>query len=168
VKALQTTYRGITYRSRTEARWALFFDILGIHSIYEGEGFDLGGEWYLPDFWFPDAKVWLEIKGIDPTDFEGVKAAKLSQESGRPVFIAVGHPTTDQSTCNVIGYINGDRTDDLQFTDWGIDHIFIADGSGWIVASFKGPQSEIGGAPYPDACLGAARKAQSARFGVHE
>jgi len=35
VTAIQTTYRGIRFRSRTEARWAAFFDELGWPWEYE-------------------------------------------------------------------------------------------------------------------------------------
>lgn len=43
---IPTTYRGRTYRSRLEARWAAFFDRLGW--AYEYEPFDLGS--WSPDF----------------------------------------------------------------------------------------------------------------------
>lgn len=48
MKSIETTYRGIKYRSRTEARWAAFFDAMRIDAVYEGEGFDLDGEWPEP------------------------------------------------------------------------------------------------------------------------
>jgi hypothetical protein len=44
--AITTTYRGIEYRSRLEARWAAFFKGLGWQTTYEP--FD--GEGYIPDF----------------------------------------------------------------------------------------------------------------------
>lgn len=51
MKAIETTYKGYKFRSRTEARWAVFFDSLGLQWEYEPEGFDLGsGVRYLPDF----------------------------------------------------------------------------------------------------------------------
>lgn len=43
---IPTKYNGTTYRSRTEARWAVFLDLLGIG--YEYEPFDANG--YIPDF----------------------------------------------------------------------------------------------------------------------
>ncbi len=67
MKAIQTRYKGHHFRSRTEARWACFFDALGLKWEYEPEGFDLGSAGrYLPDFrvhypgWKP---VWFEVKG---------------------------------------------------------------------------------------------------------
>lgn len=51
MKAIETRYAGYRFRSRLEARWAVFFQTLGLKWEYEPEGFDLGfGDWYLPDF----------------------------------------------------------------------------------------------------------------------
>ena len=47
---IQTRYGGYKFRSRLEARWAVFFDALKIEYEYEPEGFDIDGKWYLPDF----------------------------------------------------------------------------------------------------------------------
>lgn len=41
IKAIETVYRGYRFRSRLEARWAVFFDALGLEWEYEPEGFDL-------------------------------------------------------------------------------------------------------------------------------
>lgn len=51
LKAIQTEYKGYLFRSRLEARWAVFFDECGVRWEYEPEGYDLGdGIHYLPDF----------------------------------------------------------------------------------------------------------------------
>ena len=51
MKAIETCYNGYRFRSRLEARWAVFFDALGVKYEYEPEGFELDdGTWYLPDF----------------------------------------------------------------------------------------------------------------------
>lgn len=51
IKPIQTEYRGYLFRSRLEARWAVFFDACGVDWAYEPEGYDLGGGiYYLPDF----------------------------------------------------------------------------------------------------------------------
>lgn len=64
IKAIETVYNGYRFRSRLEARWARFFDVLGIRYEYEKEGYDLGSDgWYLPDFWLPDLSLWYEVKG---------------------------------------------------------------------------------------------------------
>lgn len=88
LKAIETRYKGYRFRSRLEARWAVFFDALKIRWEYEKEGFDLGeAGHYLPDFWLPDLKCWIEIKGEHPTREEEGKAWALAEETGRPVFM---------------------------------------------------------------------------------
>lgn len=65
LKPIQTRYRGHHFRSRLEARWAVFFDALMIPWEYEPEGFDLDGEFYLPDFrltLLTGRVVWCEVK----------------------------------------------------------------------------------------------------------
>lgn len=87
LKAIETTYNSYKFRSRIEARWAVFFDTLGICYEYEKEGFDLGhGMYYLPDFWLPEHECYIEIKGAEPTIDEDAKAARLAEHSGKPVY----------------------------------------------------------------------------------
>ena len=63
IKAIETRYKGYRFRSRLEARWAVFFDALGLDWEYEPEGFDLGeAGWYLPDFLI-GGEVFIEVKG---------------------------------------------------------------------------------------------------------
>lgn len=65
IKAIETEYNGYRFRSRLEARWALFFDALGIRYEYEPEGYSLSdGSMYLPDFYLPDIKYYVEVKGM--------------------------------------------------------------------------------------------------------
>lgn len=80
IKAIETRYAGCRFRSRLEARWAVFFDAAGIRWEYEPEGLHV--EWrlrwdgetfqYLPDFWLPDLNLWAEVKG-SLTEAEGEK-----------------------------------------------------------------------------------------------
>jgi hypothetical protein len=63
IQAIETKYKGYRFRSRLEARWAVFFDALGIEWEYEKEGFTNGKDFYLPDFYLPHHKVWVEVKG---------------------------------------------------------------------------------------------------------
>ena len=72
IKAIETEYGGCRFRSRLEARWAVFFDTLGVRWEYEPEGFEIprGDETttrYLPDFWLPDWRNYAEVKGAEPT-----------------------------------------------------------------------------------------------------
>lgn len=77
IKAIETVYKGYRFRSRLEARWAVFFDNFGLNYQYESEGFDLDGTWYLPDFHLPEYDLWLEIKPPELPDLEAQKKAVL-------------------------------------------------------------------------------------------
>jgi hypothetical protein len=94
MRALRTRYVGPDgtedfFRSRIEARWAVFLDTLGLQWRYEWQGYDLGhGVYYLPDFWLPEAEFWVEVKGVFPTPGEQEKAALLCQQGKRPVLIS--------------------------------------------------------------------------------
>jgi hypothetical protein len=63
IKAIETEYAGCRFRSRLEARWAVFFDALDIEWMYESEGFETPAGRYLPDFYLPASKRWIEVKG---------------------------------------------------------------------------------------------------------
>lgn len=63
IKAIETKYHGYRFRSRLEARWAIFFDTVGLEYQYEVEGFEMDGIRYLPDFYIPSIDRWFEIKG---------------------------------------------------------------------------------------------------------
>lgn len=70
IKPIETVYNGYRFRSRLEARWAVFFDAIGIRYEYEHEGFErVFGDGdiirYLPDFWFPEYNLFGEVKGVD-------------------------------------------------------------------------------------------------------
>lgn len=65
IKAIETEYNGYRFRSRLEARWAVFFDVLHIKYEYEPEGYELtDGSWYLPDFYLPEQNLFFEVKGV--------------------------------------------------------------------------------------------------------
>lgn len=63
VKAIETVYNGYRFRSRLEARWAVFFDEIGVDYEYEPEGLVLSdGEYYLPDFFLKRFHCYFEVK----------------------------------------------------------------------------------------------------------
>ncbi|MBQ8010025.1 MAG: hypothetical protein IJ265_00505 [Oscillospiraceae bacterium] len=81
MKAIQTEYKGYLFRSRLEARWAVFFDACGIEWEYEPEGLILSdGTHYLPDFYLPDFHCYFEVKrkGIKDTDEGNTALCKIS------------------------------------------------------------------------------------------
>lgn len=65
IQPIETRYAGCRFRSRLEARWAVFFDVLGIRWQYEPQGFHVGPRRrpYLPDFHLPALGWWIEVKG---------------------------------------------------------------------------------------------------------
>jgi hypothetical protein len=91
LKPLETPYDGHRFRSRREARWAVFFKKAGIPAQYEEQGYDLGAAgWYLPDFHVnrgTPAEHFFEVKGVAPTPGELAKAEALCEQSKLPVYV---------------------------------------------------------------------------------
>lgn len=100
IKPIETRYNGHRFRSRLEARWAVFFDHLPIVYNYEPEGFQLPSGPYLPDFALPRISgnglatngVYVEIKPKWPSEREATLAYELAVHSGMDVFVFAGVP----------------------------------------------------------------------------
>ncbi len=92
-RAIPQLYNGRKFRSRTEARWAHFFNITGTPVEYEPEGYELDGDRYVPDFLLTHARVFFEVKPHMPTAREVRVARKLAAASGRLVVVAWGNPS---------------------------------------------------------------------------
>lgn len=92
MKPIETHYRGYRFRSRLEARHAVFLDYFREPWDYEPEGFNLPSGQYLPDFWLSRLGCWLEIKGQKPTEREQQLCYELAHATGKPVAIAWGLP----------------------------------------------------------------------------
>lgn len=112
IKAIETEYRGIRFRSRIEARWAVFFDQVKTSWQYEPEGFHLPAgtygdkadddQWpgreielthdarYLPDFLLTDLDSWFEVKGVSPDDAYWNLLAAFEIATDKRVLIAIG------------------------------------------------------------------------------
>ena len=94
MQAIETIYNDYRFRSRLEARWAIFFDALGVEYTYEPEGYDLGENgYYLPDFWLPKLKLWVEIKPEEATMREILCARGLADLTRQNVVILQGQPS---------------------------------------------------------------------------
>ena len=91
MKSLETEYKGYRFRSRLEARWAVFMDAMNVPYQYEREGYDLDGLFYLPDFWLPQMKAHLEIKG-EPSPETWKKAGLLAIHTNCPVYVICSQP----------------------------------------------------------------------------
>ena len=91
IRPLETVYNGYRFRSRLEARWAVFFDAMKVEWEYEPEGFDLGnGVWYLPDF-FLEGLGYAEVKHKF-TDEERDKCRRLADLTGHQCLLLEGPP----------------------------------------------------------------------------
>jgi hypothetical protein len=93
IPAIQTSYHGCRFRSRREARWAVFLDHLAIPWEYEPQGYVVGGEPYLPDFLiYPGTEqaTWFEVKGQFPARDELAKAAGLAKDTGIRTYLYFG------------------------------------------------------------------------------
>lgn len=94
IKPIETEYMGYKFRSRLEARWAVFFHHAEIPFLYEPEGYELkGGTKYLPDFYLPKMELFAEVKATKPTDGEQQKLRLLVESTGkRGTFLGVIPP----------------------------------------------------------------------------
>lgn len=89
LKAIPTTYHGIEFRSKLEAKYARAFDRLGIMWEYEGHGFQFDdGTFYCPDFYMPELDTYFEVKGVMNHD-SARKIGALANEHGA---VYVGKP----------------------------------------------------------------------------
>lgn len=114
IKPIETIYNGYRFRSRLEARWAVFLDSLGVKYEYEPEGFELpDGTRYLPDFRvmchatrggdcepFP---LYIEVKG----QMDEVSARKIKAFSPRisPVSLWYRGPNSGGKPLLIVGDI---------------------------------------------------------------
>jgi hypothetical protein len=97
LRAIETVYKGYRFRSRLEARWAVFFDAMGIDWSYEPEGFELSdGSRYLPDFCLHERvrsdyiqDTYAEVK---PFGGDFTKAIRLADDIDRPILLLEGEP----------------------------------------------------------------------------
>lgn len=162
IKAIETKYKGYRFRSRGEARWAVFFDTLEIKYEYEREGFDLGGTLYLPDFWLPELETWLEVKGESPTQEEIRKCILLAQASKHCVLLAwnlpgeadegqmlrmhgdevdydwinlVGHWWYACAKCRHVGVSYGAKCSTCKCADWSGTH--NQGRNGWVYDNYR-------------------------------
>jgi hypothetical protein len=131
IKVIQTRYKGYHFRSRLEARWAVFFDVAKIKWEYEPEGYVVDGTPYLPDFYLPELCCYFEVKGQPEYDLNFLR--RFADEIGCRVVVAEGQiPDPDEWSClDTIGLqvlrprhakASDDYTDDVA---WGYKDMFL-------------------------------------------
>lgn len=166
VKAIQTRYKGYKFRSRLEARWAVFFDACGEKWIYEPEGFDfsdcnslsdpeLSLRKYLPDFWLPRIQTWIEIKPALPqncfgfTEEESLVHFLVEETQAREGLVFWGMPDlcTPSSSIRLLPSTPGFRrrypSDPIRYPSRGICNLSIAIGQEAVDAA-KSARFEYG------------------------
>jgi hypothetical protein len=92
IAPIETRYAGCRFRSRLEARWAVFFDVLDIQWEYEPEAYALPSGGYLPDFRLTlereSEAVWFEVKAPNAESDE--RWSELGALTHLKVFVAFG------------------------------------------------------------------------------
>lgn len=110
--AIREKYKGVWFRSRLEVRWARFFDDYNTLWSYEPEGFVLNKDLcYLPDFWLPEIKTIVEVKGIFdnnsknkvfsivvPASKQGIMTILASDPAGRNYWLVNPSPQCFRSS----------------------------------------------------------------------
>jgi hypothetical protein len=96
IKAIETEYKGYKFRSRLEARWAVFFDAMDWMWEYEPEGYKMEykGEiiHYLPDFWLPGMQIFVEVKGPALNAADRLKIEALAYAKDAVVYVLQAIP----------------------------------------------------------------------------
>jgi hypothetical protein len=82
--AIKTNYKGITFRSRLESRFAALMDELRVRYIYEPMKYNLiDGGTYMIDFFLPDQQLYVELKPKWPHIEEESKCEQMSARGFR-------------------------------------------------------------------------------------
>jgi len=154
LKPIETIYDGYRFRSRLEARWAVFFNSLGIHYEYEKEGYDLGKAGrYLPDFWLPQVEMWVEVKPVEFTKEELQKCTALFKMTGCECLMLIGMP--DMKTYKAISEYYGE----IIYIDYELSAVYLKEQHRLVDIAYDG--GEFGGYADTEKAVIAAR---SARF----
>lgn len=174
VHAIPTEYKGVLFRSRLEARWAVFFDTAGIPWEYEPEAFGDGQQGYLPDFWLPDQQCYVEIKPTE--EYDGEKIELAYRATGKDIFVLcgpIGSPCYSYPGCDECesrkfeGFRHGSYWDNFYFlTECPVYSRLDFTFSGWgrqLKCTCLEPDSK-GGAEHSPRLHNAYRAAQTFRF----
>lgn len=141
IKPIETVYNGYRFRSRLEARWAVFFQVMKIAFLYEPQGFRLkDGTLYLPDFYLPHFNVYVEIKSCrEKDDGKAVKFALSGAEKVPGILICYGDPAdhdirfatfweSDESGGGCYDTGSGNATFEFHIEDGvAVPHVYIPD-----------------------------------------
>ena len=155
IKPIETEYNGYRFRSRLEARWAVFFDEAGIEYQYEPEGFELdNGVRYLPDFYLPWFRCYVEIKNANLTNEKEEEAKKKLENlfvlhGDCCVMLCKGDPMDDGIEILVNEADEGGGSSELWVQAWFVMGGWYNGGFGGkrhidLVLDYNSTKSEIG------------------------
>ena len=100
IKPKKTKYGLNIFESVLEARWAVFFDCLGINYIYEPECAEVETGCRIvhhkPDFLLPELRKYIEIKPSKPYRKENIKAAGWSKYIGDIIILFNLNPPSEK------------------------------------------------------------------------
>lgn len=124
IAAIPTIYRGRKYRSRLEARWAAFFDLLNWKHEYEP--FDLGG--WSPDFLL-QGKVLVEIKPVTTADVATCEKmfnalARLGRYGDSLLLFGVAPQWDDRTSRPQVGWHSPSPLGDDAYPEPDCDHFY--------------------------------------------
>ena len=154
IQPIPTKYKGITFRSRIEARTAIFLDALRVQWQYEKEGYFFniaeniendrlkkedkefyakrhksGLIPYLPDFYIPNQarfkECFIEVKGKNPTNEEHDKARLLCHDTKLPIFFLWDFPFIEDNN-SVETHLDG-----YYYNEKGVFNIRNAESLAW-------------------------------------
>lgn len=168
IQTKPTLCQGVTFRSRLEARWAVFFTSCGLRWEYEPEGFDTDHGAYLPDFCVNGQLI--EIKPmvrLDEVSLGMARLREIQREFGYSLWILYGEPkeggyllqivqAVESTTCEMLCIFAQCRGcgrlsyGDLTLSAWGtVGHHPGCDtdrqpviGTEWMQRAYKAAMSE--------------------------
>jgi hypothetical protein len=153
IQAIPTRYAGCHFRSRLEARWAVFFDTLGIRWEYEPQGYvGWNDERYLPDFLLPEVDfedyeccgIHVEVKSTyDALHRDGVRIGGCIDYNATPLArgLLILGPVPDPS--------RGWPMHSFLWWRKGVSHSFVA-----LCRGFDEDRWRISGVHEDDGCSG--------------
>jgi hypothetical protein len=149
IRAIPTNYKGHCFRSRLEARWAVFYDTLGIVWHYEpvqdfvSGARIMGPEYgYKPDFYLPELDKWVEIKPNEPNEKARSKAAGWARHYGDTYvfFGEIAAPQPDSKSAYLF-YLNTKQ-----------DTVALSEGHFWCECQICGKVDIRQGGGWPESC----------------
>jgi TIR domain len=143
-------YNDTWFEDSIAARWAVFFDNVGLKFEYQ-KWCDVDGVRLLPDFWLPDLGFWFEVTSEEPGGSEKARCQALADATDHIVLMAVGAP---EPRDQLLAFSSGDTTGEGAFPRQEEVRFYFADdrrneGEFWLLSD-AGAAASIGPRTGPD------------------